>query len=189
MERELDKDGKRLLLKQSGIPDWVIPTTLVKEKQPDLRSFFASQAYVADTGLWRGVYIHPKRPAADVQARKVFYLAAKEAALYRLQVYVTSLPRLVMALCEEEDAEVSDLSAVERVKTLWVTGFYEQGAPFPLTPWQAARLRGWVLDRYESGRPVSWLADRPLAETTAWWSGSFISMLQEHTVSFSVEGK
>lgn len=189
MARGIEQDNIRRLLRQSGVPDWVIPTTLQKEKQMPLREFYQTAAYLSGDGLWRGVYVHPGRPGADAQARKVFFLAAKEAALLGLQVYVLSLTRLVMALCDDPDGHTNDGAAIDTVKTLWVTGFYEHGVPFPLSPWQAARLRSWVLERYESGNSISWLADKPLSETSPWWNGAFIGMLQGHTVTFSVEGK
>lgn len=182
----IDKKQTLELLRQSGIPDLAIRSNLEKEKQGTLRYFLQSKSFVHDGG-WRGAYLYPKTNKDIVTARRAFFVAAKEAVLLGHSISVFSLPRLIEAMFGEDDYG-NNFSDLEARPMLWVSGFYEEGAPFPLEPWQAAKLRSWAIERYESKRPISWLSDKPLAGTGAWWNGSFLSLLDEHVVSFSVGG-
>lgn len=170
-------------LRNAGVPEFVFGTTLLKENAPTLRAMVEAKELVRPTSA-RGVYMHPAKPAQITQARKLFYLTAKELFLTGVTVCCIPLSRLMEAL--STDDFVGEASRVERVRMVMVLDFYEDGAAFPFTPAEAAKLRAWVRNRFEAGNAVSFLSDVPLSRCSAWWPQSFLGFINDNVIIHSV---
>jgi hypothetical protein len=167
-------------LKQSGIPEFVYTTTLVKEGKADIREVIASKGYQHNGQLY-GFYVFTQRNSSVTKARRVFYLIAKEMFLSGVTVYCVSMPNLVAAL-NANDYSVA-ANAIDNVQMVFVTDFFEDDAICPLSPGDAGRVRSWVRDKFEVGGAVSFLSDASLERCGAWWSNAFLRFLSEHTIS------
>lgn len=170
-------------LKNAGVPEFVFGTTLLKENAPALREMVETKTLVRPTSA-RGVFIHPAKPAQITQARKLFYLTAKELFLTGVTVCCIPLSRLMEALTTDDF--VGEASRVERVRMVLILDFYEEGAAFPFNPSEAARLRTWVRKRFEAGNAVSFLSDVPLSRCSAWWPQSFLGFINDNVIIHSV---
>jgi hypothetical protein len=167
-------------LKQSGIPEFVYATTLVKEGRADIREIISTKGYQHNGQLY-GFYVFTQRNSSVTKARRVFYLIAKEMFLSGVTVYCISMPNLVAAL-NASDYSVA-ANAIDNVQMVFVTDFFEDEAICPLTPTDAGRVRSWVRDKFELGGAVSLLSDASLERCGAWWSNAFLRFLSEHTSS------
>lgn len=170
-------------LKDAGVPEYVIGTTLLKENQPTLREAVASGALSRLTKM-TGVFIYPAKRNSPMQSRTAFYLVAKELFLSGTSVVCLPLSRLVEALTTDE--MTLEANKVDQVRMVFVLDFYEDGAHFPLSPGDAARVRTWVRKMFESGRGVSFLSDSPLERSNAWWPQSFTGFISDNTISTPV---
>jgi len=166
-------------LRQSGVPEFVFTTTLVKESQPELREMIATSAYRHNGQLY-GFYLFTQRTTSVTMARRVFYLIAKELFLSGVTVYCTSLADLNDTLGDGEYTSAS--AGVHSAEVVFVTDFYEDGSACPLDPAEASRVRAWVRSKFERGQAVSFLGDMPLDRCSAWWPSSFLRFIAEHTL-------
>lgn len=170
-------------MKRSGIPAFVIPTTLPKEGHPEIREMIQSGAY-RHNGEMYGFYLFTQRDTSVTKARRVFYLIAKELFLSGVKVYCVSLSDLIDAFNAEEYN--GHAYACDNVDMVLLTDFYESGAPNPMTPQDSSRLRAWMRNRFEEGKAVSLLSDAPLDRCDGWWPASFLRYLAEHTISIQL---
>jgi hypothetical protein len=177
-----DEEIKRGL-KASGVPESVFSTTLPREHAEELREMIVTKTLVSFSEA-RGVYIYPKTKTNTVQARRIFYLVAKELYLSGVTVACLSLSRLVELLNSED--YVGEAVRVDRVRVVFLLDFYEEGAPFPLSPQDAAKVRAWVRSRFESGAAVSFLSDAPVDRCSAWWPVSFLGFINENSFVHAV---
>lgn len=166
-------------LRNAGITELVFGTTLLRENAPDLRELIANDGLVRQ-GSSKGLYLYPKVKTAVAQTRKLFYLVAKELFLYGVPVYVIPLTRLVDAINSEDI--YPEAAKVESVSMVFVLDFYEEGAGFPFSTQDAARVRSWVRARFESGKAVSFLSDCGIDRCTAWWPQSFMGFITDNVV-------
>lgn len=166
-------------LRNSGVPEMVFGTTLEKENALPLRALIADKTLVR-AATARGLYMYPKTKSGIAQTRKLFYLVAKELFLSGTTVCCIPLSRLMEAL--NADDLVGEAARVERVRMVFVLDFYEEGAGFPFTPSDAARLRAWVRRRFETGNAVSFLSDTPLDRCTPWWPQSFTGFVSDNVI-------
>ena len=174
------------MLVSCGIPDNAIKTTLPRMGQTAIREYVAQRRFETEAGL-QGTYLYSRRPSDAIKARLAFHVLAKEMLLSGVSCYVMSLTRLVAALSDDEDEmDDRDYHRATDAKVLFVTDFYEHGAAFPVSPWQAARVRNWIKDKYETGGAVSLLGDAALMQASSWWPGSFLSFLQSSVREFEV---
>ncbi len=176
-------DEIRMSLRNSGVPELVFGTTLAKEEAPELRELITSSTLVRPTSA-RGLYLYPKTRTATVRARKLFYLVAKELLLSGVTICCLPLSRLMEAL--DSDDVVGEAARVERVRMVFVLDFYEEGAGFPFSPSEAARLRAWMRRRFEAGNAVSFLSDSALDRCVPWWPQSFLGFISDNVVIHSV---
>lgn len=181
---DMNKDEEiRLGLKSAGIPATIFGTTLSKEDAMPLRGMVTDGSLVkASTAT--GLYVYPKTRTASMRARRLFYLAAKEMFLSGVTVCCIPAFRLAEALNAEE--YVGEAAMIDKVRMVFVLDFYEDGAPFPFTAYDAARMRHWVRQRYEAGSAVSFLSDSPLDRGATWWPASFLGFIGDHTVAYPV---
>lgn len=172
-------------LQSSGIPVTSIYTTLAKEKCLDIRGWTRPEVYAGAAG-YRGIYVHPQRPKDNMKARRVFYTVAKEMVLAGQTCYGISLSLLVHGM--NADFEETAFTRADSANFVFIADFYEDGAAFPLSAWQAGRLRSWVRERFERGLSVSLLGDKPLSGTHSWWPVSFTGFLSEKMDVYAVGG-
>lgn len=170
-------------LKASGVPESVFSTTLPREGAEDLRELIVTHALVQTTSA-KGVFVYNKSKTSAVQARKVFYLIAKEMYLSGTTVGCLPLSRLVEFL--NADDYVGEAARIDRVRVVFLLDFYEEGASFPLSPQDAARVRAWVRSRFESGGAVSFLSDAPVDRCSGWWPMSFLGFINENAFVYAV---
>lgn len=184
MAMTMNKDEEiREGLRNSGIPEAVFSTTLVKEGAPQLRALVTDQTLVRPASA-RGLFLSPKKPTDAGKARKLFYLVAKELFLSGVSVYCVPLVRLMETL--KSDDMDSEAFRIDRVRMVFVLEFYEDGAGFPFSTGDAARLRSWVRFRYEAGSPISFLSDKPLAQCTGWWPQSFLGFIDDNAIAETI---
>jgi len=184
MTMTLTKDEEiRTGLKSSGVPEATFYTTLVLENASDLRELIVSRSLLRK-GAAKGVYVYPKAKANTTRARKLFYLVAKEMFLTGTTVFCVSLTRLVELLNSED--YFGDAASIDKVRVVFLLDFYEEGAPSPLTPSDAAKVRTWVRQRFEEGNAVSLLSDSPLDRCAPWWPVSFLGFLNENVYTYAV---
>lgn len=180
----MNKDDEiRLGLKAAGIPESVYSTTLVIENAQPLRDMITSRSLMRPSGA-TGVFVTPTKGAEAMRARRIFYLLAKELFLSGTTVCCLPATRLIEAL--NSDDYSGEAMLVDKVKAVFVTDFFEDGAPFPFTALDAAKIRAWVRQRYERGDAVSFLSDAPAARCTQWWPISFLGFISDHTVAYPV---
>ena len=176
----MNKDDEiRIGLKNAGIPETVFSTTLQKEGATTLRE------YVKEGSLLRprstsGIFLYPSKKDAATHARKLFYLFAKELFLSGVTVCCLPLSRLLDAI--NSDELVGEAIRVEQVRMVFVLDFYEDGAPFPFSPTDAAKLRSWVRARFEAGNAVSFLSDATIDRCSLWWPSSFLGFISDNVV-------
>lgn len=168
-------------LRNSGIPDYTFSTTLLLEKAVDLRTLIAGETLIHPTSP-KGVYMYPDRGTSYMQARKLFYLTAKEMFLRGSTVFCLPLARVAEALHSDELS--TDSLKLEKVHTVFVLDFYEIGAETPLSQVEASRIRTWIRTRFDSGKAVSFLSDAAIDRCASWWSPSLLNF-----ISTSVESR
>lgn len=173
----------RMGLRDAGIPEMVFSTTLAKENQPTLREAVVQHTLVRPSSV-TGVFAYPAKKANTTQARKVFYLIAKELYLTGTSVVCLPLSRLLEALTSDE--MTLEASKVDQVRMVFILDFFEEGAPFPLSAGDAARIRAWVRRMFEDGRGVSFLSDVPPDRCSAWWPQSLMGFINDNVVSAPV---
>lgn len=166
-------------MKRSGIPDFVVPTTLPKEGHQDVRDLIQTRAYMHNS-LMFGFYTYWQRSSSVTKARRTFYLIAKEMYLSGVKVYCTSLAGLVEALTTQDYSY--EAYAMDNVDMIFVSDFYEDQAPCPLTPAESSRVRAWARAVFEDGRAVSFLGDSPPDRCGSWWPDSFMRFIAEHSL-------
>jgi len=176
-------DEIRLSLRNSGVPELVFSTTLAKEEAPELRALITGGALVRPASA-SGIYLYPKTRTSTVRARKLFYLVAKELLLSGVTICCLPLSRLMEAL--NADDFVGEAARVERVRMVFLLDFYEEGAGFPFSPSDAARLRAWVRHRFEAGNAVSFLSDSAIDRCIPWWPQSFLGFISDNVITHSV---
>lgn len=180
----MNKDEEiRLGLKSAGIPESVFGTTLAKENAMSLREMVTQHALVQPTRA-TGLYVYPSKRTEALRARKLFYLLAKELFLSGSTVCCLPITRLIEALNSDEYS--GEAMLIDKVRMVFVLDFFEEGAPFPFTAFDAARIRTWVRQRYETGNAVSFLSDSPLDRSASWWPQSFLGFIGDHTVAYPV---
>lgn len=167
----------------SGVPDMVLRTTLCKEGAHDLRGIVSGK--VLDGQEARGLYVYPKNKNSVMRARRLFYLTAKELFLSGTTVCCLPLTRLMSAITTEDF--VGEASRVERVRMVFATDFYEEGAGFPFSTHDSAKLRAWVRQKFELGSAVCFLADADLDHCTSWWPQSFTGFIADHSLVYQVQ--
>lgn len=172
-------DEIRLGLRNSGVPELVFGTTLAKENAPELRELIVAKTLVRPSSA-RGLYLYPKTKTGTVQARKLFYLVAKELFLSGVTVCCIPLSRLMEAI--NADDLVGEAARVERVRMVFVLDFYEEGAGFPFAPHDATKLRAWVRHRFEAGNAVSFLSDSAVDRCLPWWPQSFLGFISDNVI-------
>lgn len=170
-------------LRMAGVPEGVFKKTLVTENAKELRDMITGGALIRN-GSTVGVFVHPSKLSEAARARNVFYLLAKEMFLSGTTVYCIPVIRLLEALAATDHSHESMM--LEKVRMVFITDFYEAGAPSPFSPGDAGRLRLWVRSRFEEGRGVSFLADTPMAKASAWWSDGFLGFIGGNTVPYPV---
>lgn len=166
-------------LKMSRIPEFVFPTTLVKEGQQPLREIVANKTYRHNGQLY-GFFLYANRDGSVTKARRIFYLVAKEMFLSGNTVYCLSMSDLVAALTTNDYS--TDSAAIDNVQTVFVTDFFEDATVSPMSPQEAGIVRAWVRRKFEGGGAVSFLSDADIMNCKSWWPESFLRFLQEHTL-------
>ena len=166
-------------LRMAGTPDYVDTTTLLKEGAVELRGM-VSGGVLAKPKSSVGLYLYPAKPSAYSRARTLFYLVAKELFLSGSTVYCIPLSRLYDSLHSDDITPESTM--LSQARFIFVTDFYEEGAPCPLQPHEASRVRAWIREKYEKGGAVSLLSDKPPEACTLWWPTAFIGFLTSHTI-------
>lgn len=174
-------------LKDAGIPEMVFGTTLVKEEMQTLRTLVETNALVSATTA-KGLFLHAKNRASISQARKVFYLVAKELFLSGATVFCLPLSRLIEVMNSTEDTSemARDTSRIYKARMVFVLDFYEDGTPFPFQAHDAVRVRTWVRSRFEAGNGVSFLSDSAFDRCAAWWPPSFMGFIGDNVLIHSV---
>lgn len=170
-------------LRGAGVPEMVFGTTLLKEDAPELRALVVDHVLVRSSSA-RGLYIYPKNRNSVSQARRLFYLVAKELFLSGTTVCCLPLTRLAEALVSDEVS--GEAAKIERVRMVFVLDFYEEGAGFPFDAQNAARLRAWVRRRFEAGGAVCFLSDAATDRCTTWWPPSFLGFISDNAIIHSV---
>lgn len=170
-------------LRAAGVPEGVFKKTLKTENAEPLREMITSGAFVRD-GATTGIFLHPSKRTEAARARTIFYLLAKEMFLSGTTVYCIPVIRLLEAMNGTDHTMESMM--LEKVRMVFITDFYEEGAPFPFSAQDAGRLRLWVRSRFEEGKGVSFLSDTPLARAGSWWSEGFLGFIGGSTVAHSV---
>lgn len=176
-------DEIRQGLRNAGVTEAVFSTTLLKEDAPALRELITSKSLVRPSSA-RGLFLYPSVKGNTGKARKLFYLVAKELFLSGVTVCCIPLTRLLEALTSDDLH--GDASRVERVRVVFILDFYEEGAGFPFSTQDAARLRAWVRHRFEAGNAVAFLSDSAPERTLPWWPQSFTGFIHDHTVIHAV---
>lgn len=177
-------DEIRQGLRNAGVPEMVFGTTLLREEAPELRELITSQSLVRPSSA-RGLFLYPKAKGTTGKARKLFYLVAKELFLSGVTVFCIPLTRLMETLTSFDDIN-GDASRLERVRVVFILDFYEEGAGFPFSTQDAARLRAWVRQRFEAGNAVSFLSDSAPERSLPWWPQSFMGFIHDHTAVHAV---
>lgn len=177
----MDSEAMKKGLFAVGVPARAAQTTLVLEGQQALRDSIKGRDAEAGTGY----VVYPATDKYAAKARTVFYTLAKECFLLRNRVCVVNLTRAVDALLTDGYPAVMDCMSESRM--LFITDFYEYGAPSPFSGADGARFRGFVKGYIESGRAVSVLSDRPLPSCKDWYPASFLELLSGHTEAFVVD--
>lgn len=168
-------DEIRAGLRQAGVPDTVMRSTLVTEGLPELRSL------IQDGTLRRsGIFVFCENSRKYPAARKAFFLIAKELFLTGTTVCCLSLSKLAEAI--QSDDMVGYTSLIEEVRCVMILDFYEEGAPMPLDAAVANRVRSWIRSAIERGIPVSFLADARLEACGKWWPGSFLGIIESSSI-------
>lgn len=170
-------------LKMAGVPEGVFKKTLVSEDAKPLRDMITNGALLRTDGT-TGLFVHPSKRLESAKARTVFYLAAKEMFLSGNTVYCIPVIRLLEVMNATDHSH--EAMMLDRVRMVFVTDFYEEGAPFPFTPADAGRLRLWVRTRFEEGKGVSFLSDTPMARAAAWWTEGFLGFIGGNTTAYPV---
>ena len=170
-------------LRMAGVPEGVFKKTLITEDAKPLREMITGGTLVRD-GATTGIFLHPAKRSDSARARTVFYLTAKEMFLSGTTVYCIPVIRLLEAMSAVDHSH--ETMMLERVRMVFVTDFYEEGAPFPFSAADAGRLRLWVRSRFEEGKGVSFLSDTGMAKAGAWWSEGFLGFIGGSTVAHSV---
>lgn len=173
----------RIGLRNAGVPETVLSTTLLKEQAPTLREMVADKKLIRQRST-SGLFMFPKKRDDASHARKLFYLFAKELFLSGTTVYCIPLSRLLTAITTD-DME-GDAVMVEQVRMVFVLDFYEEGAQCPLDAAAAAKLRTWVRAKFEQGGAVSFLSDGPAERCSAWWPASFLGFINDNVVTHAV---
>lgn len=180
----MNKDAEiRAGLKNSGIPELAFSTTLALEGATELRRLITGKEFIRPSST-RGLYLYPSAPSKAAQARKQFYLTAKELFLSGVSVYCIPLSRLLGAITTDDMDD--EAYRVEQVRMVFILDFYEAGAGCPLSTKEAARLRYWVRDRFESRDAVSFLSDTPVDRCAEWYPESFLGFIRDNAIVQSV---
>lgn len=164
----------RLGLRNAGVPEYAFSTTLVKENQSKLREFITERILTK-----KGLFLYSK-PKLAAQARKSFYLVAKELFLSGTTVCCIPLSRLVEALNAEDYS--GDAVMIDKVRSVFLLDFYEGGTGFPLNAYDAAKVRSWIRSKIEGGGMVSMLSDTTLDKCSDWWPASFLGFIHENAI-------
>lgn len=176
-------DDIRQGLSAAGIPAVAMSTTLPKEGAPQLRQLIVEGVLRPP----RGVFLYPKSKTKASAARTLFYLVAKELFLSGVSVYCIPLSRLVSLLSNYDSEDENAAAMVDRVRAVFVLDFFEDGAPFPLQAWEAAKLRSWIRARVEAGVSVSFLSDSSPDRCGLWWPSSFMGYVCDSTTTQGVD--
>lgn len=166
----------------AGVPHSVHGTTLALENALELRGAIAGGSLPGNPA--KGLYVYPTQPGAAIRARSLFYLAAKELFLSGVTVHCLHLFRLGELLASDRTS--NEASRIDRVRVVFVSDFYERGAPSPFASYDAARVRYWVKDRFDAGFSVSFLSDAPTDACKDWWPQSFIKFVEANTIRQAV---
>lgn len=179
----MDNEALKQSLLAIGLPVSVLHTTLPLEGQTSLREALVSRT----TGGWTdrtGFMVYPSASSLSGKARTAFYTLAKECFLARKEVYVVSLSRMVDALVT--DNYESTYRSMQAADMLFIVDFFEYGAPVPFSGVEGARLRAYIKNRIDAGKPVSLLSDKTLPSCKEWYPMSFLDLLSEHTTTYAI---
>lgn len=178
----MDNDAVKKSILSVGIPASAMQTTLVREGQQALRDSVIERTENPST---KGYALYPSSAGAVYKTRSVFYALAKECFLSRVGVQVVSLVSLLNAITNDEYSNL--YQTVSSAQMLFVTDFFEHGAPVPFSGSEGARLRAFLKAYMERGGVVGVLVDKPLASCKDWYPVSFLELLSSHTDTFAIE--
>ena len=170
---------KRLAIRASGVSEFVIETTLVREQQQQLRDAI-TQKQQKD----RGFFLYPSSARAVAFTRRVFHVLAKELVLSGESLYVAPLRNYMKALLETDG---DWLARAESAKMIFVSDFFERGySKSPYAEEKTYEFVYWCKDMASQGKLISLQADTPLLECH-WWPEPFLHLIED-TVSPYVVG-
>lgn len=175
-------------LQSCGVTRAAIATTLKSEGHLKMRELVEQELYVEDeTENWICINVYATKATDPVRHRLAFNLLAKELHLSRAEIRIMALKDLVDIVKGESERFTVD--ALMGLEMLFVTDFYEDGAPFPLDPYDAMLVRAFVKKFVEEDLGFCTMTELPLNKCTKWWPQNFLALLdnQKNSASFKVE--
>lgn len=191
--------NRRSLLESCNVPSYIYNTSLPKEGAQSLREWVESAQYVTDTS-YVGLSLFPKHIRDYPKTRRVFHTLAKEVCLHsKGQAVCITLLTLNNILFADKVTENQD-EYVARARTapmLFISDFYENGAPPPFSPYQSVVIRDFLKTAADNGTGIFTLSDARVFTETArnraanaaceWWPSSTLQLISKRTIAKGVE--
>lgn len=174
----------RMLLREAGVPFYVIPLTLRQLGWTTWHTYVVNREYQYDDGSLDNLYIFPGKIGKYGDAVKLTHLLGKELALNNESVQVTTIGHIADAIEDGNEKVLRKLQA----KVVVIDDFYEAGSAFPLSPRIAMRVKKWIYDRLENpSRSLVLCSSAPLSKIVDWWGDAFANRVRERLTLFEAK--
>lgn len=169
-----------------GVSRAAIASSLASEGHTEMREFVMEGLYEVDPDYdtFTCINVYGQKNTDPSALRLAFNLLAKELHLSRAEVRVMDLQTLIGILRGDNERWVqADLMALDM---LFVTDFYEDGAPYPLDAYDSMLLRAFIRRFVEECSGFCSMTDIPLVKCTKWYPQNFLTYLANKSIQFKV---